>query len=104
MEQDQEAGRDTIVQVRLPATLQRKELRAGVGYALFALARGNKPAHIPGAGEKRTNTKVRLGPQGKKYLDELLAQPDFASKNQIILHALAYLYERPHINCNIENI
>lgn len=105
MEQNQEAGRDTIVQVRLPETLRSRKLRACIAIALFYLATGRMPAQIPGNGEKRTNTKVRLGPRGKQYLDELLARSDFTSKNQIILHALAYLYERPHLlQCsNFEN-
>ncbi|MEW6594151.1 MAG: hypothetical protein AB1413_04680 [Thermodesulfobacteriota bacterium] len=98
------AEQDTIIQVRLPETLRSRKLRHHVGYALFALAHGSKPDHIPGEGEKRINTKIRLGQRGKKYLDELLARPGYASKNQIILHALAYLHGRPHINCNIEDI
>ena len=97
------AEQDTIIQVRLPETLRGRKLRSRIAIALLYLASGRMPTHIPGEGEKRINTKVRLGPQGKQYLDILLARPDFTSKNQIILHALAYLYERPHISCNIEN-
>lgn len=97
MEQDQAVERDTIVQVRLPATLQKKELRAGIAIALFYLTIGNKPTHIPDENEKRTNTKVRLSSEAKRFFDELLAQPEFVSKNQIILHALAFLHERPHL-------
>lgn len=97
--------KDTIIQVRLPETLRDKKLRAGLAIALFYLSIGKKPAQIPGEGEKRTNTKVRLGPRGKERLDELLSRRVFTSKNQIILHALAYLYERPHLlRCNFEDI
>ncbi|MHB1185073.1 MAG: hypothetical protein ACYC4A_10295 [Desulfobulbia bacterium] len=97
MEQDQEAGRDTIVQVRLPATLQRKELRASLAIALFYLSIGKKPTHIPDENEKRTNTKIRLSSEAKRFFDELLARSEFTSKNQIILHALAFLHERPNL-------
>jgi len=100
------AEQDTIIQVRLPETLRSMELRARLGIALFYLTLGRTPAQIPGNGEKRINTKVRLGPRGKKCLDELLARPDYTSKNQIILHALAYAYERPRLLLcsNFENI
>jgi hypothetical protein len=97
MEQDQAVGRDTIVQVRLPATLRSKELRAGIAIALFYLSIGEKPTHIPDENEKWTNTKIRLSSEAKRFFDELLARSEFASKNQIILYALAWLHERPHL-------
>jgi hypothetical protein len=98
------AEQDTIIQVRLPETLRSMKLRSRIWIALFYLSLGNRPAHIPGEGEKRTNTKIRLGPEGKKIFDELLSRPDFTSKNQIILHALAFLYERPLLQIsNSEN-
>lgn len=103
--EDAMAEQDTIIQVRLPETLRRRELRACIAIALFYLSLGKRPAQIPGDDEKRINTKVRVGPRGKQYLDELLVRSDFTSKNQIILHALAYIYERPHLlQCsNFEN-
>lgn len=95
--QPYETAQDTIVQVRLPATLQRKELRAGIAIALFYLSLGKKPTHIPDENEKWTNTKIRLSSEAKRFFDELLARSEFASKNQIILYALAWLHERPHL-------
>lgn len=93
-------------QVRLPKPLQDKILRENVWIGLFYISMGNKPASIPGEKEKWANTRVRLSPEAKKHYDAIVGKPEFPSRNKIIVSALAWLYERPHLiqRPSIENI
>lgn len=85
------------VQVRLPKPLQDKILREKVWLGLLYISMGKKPASIPDEKEKWANTRVRLSPEAKKYYDEIVGHPEFPSRNKIIVFALAWLYERPHL-------
>ena len=85
------------VQVRLPKPLQGKILREKIWLGLFYISVGHKPASIPGEKGEWANTRVRLSLEAKKYYDEIVGQPEFPSKNKIIVSALAWLHERPHL-------
>jgi len=85
------------VQVRLPKPLQDKLLRERIWLGLLHLAIGRKPTSIPGEKGEWANTRVRLSPEAKKYYDMIVGHPEFPSKNKIIVSALAWLYEKPHL-------
>lgn len=84
-------------QVRLPKPLQDKILREKIWLGLFYLSIGHKPTSIPGEKGEWANTRVRLSLEAKKHYDAIVGQPEFPSKNKIIVSALAWLYERPHL-------
>lgn len=79
--------------VKVPREL--KELRDGIGYALHGLAFGLAQP-IETMTSDLISVEFRLTPRAQKYLDELLAQPDFQNNKRKVFHsALTWLSQQP---------
>lgn len=85
---------DTITHfVKVPREL--KELRDGIGYALYGLAIGQAQP-IETMTNDLISVEFRLTPRAQKYLDELLVQPEFENNKRKVFHsALAWLSQQP---------
>ncbi len=79
--------------VKVPREL--KDLRDGIGIALFNLAIGHAQS-VETVTDDLISVEFRLTPRAQKYLDELLAQPEFQNnKRRVFYSALTWLNQQP---------
>ncbi len=76
--------------IKAPAPLADRELTEAIGIGIFYLAMGKRPSAIP-EGELKS-ARVKISTTAKKYLDFSL--PEFNSRNDLLVHALAWVYEQ----------
>lgn len=91
--QVRDAGGTVTHFVKVPREL--KDLRDGIGIALFKLALGRaEPVETVAA--DLISVEFRLTPRAQRYLDELLALPEFQNNKRKVFHsALCWLQQQP---------